>query len=105
MEDPYYSLEVFSRAVDALTTGEGDIKPRLGEAAKEFYTILRVEQLPKELQHKYKELLQELSEKEGGFPETVANMRKQRASSIAKKIIEIEGTLQEICYRESMNDK
>ena len=97
MIDACYCWEVFSRAFHALATGKGNINERLVEAAKEIFT-LNSQQLPEQLQSEFDQLITDLSIK-GDFRHTIATMRKDKAVSLAERILDMESTLREICYQ------
>lgn len=96
MPDPCYCWEVYLRASWALATGIGEIKERLLEAAREI-SILDSRMLPDQLQAEHEQLLKALSRR-GTLRNTVATMRKDKAKSLAEKIMDIESQLCEICH-------
>ena len=97
LSDPFYCWEVFLRASHALATGKGEIKERLAKAAREI-SVLHPQQLPEQLRAEYEKLMVALDLR------TVATMRKDKAVVLAERIVDLESTLREICYEESLRD-
>ena len=93
--DPDYCWEVFSRATQALGSGKGEVKERLVEAAREI-SGLDSQQLPEQLQMEYERLWAMLNSK-GSFRETIATMRKDKASQLAAGIMDMERELRNHC--------
>jgi hypothetical protein len=96
MPDPCYCWEVYQRASWALAIGIGKIKERLLEAALELST-LDSRMLPAQLQAEHEQLLKALSRR-GTLRNTVATMRKDKAKSLAERIVDIESQLCQICH-------
>ena len=102
MSDAFYCWKVFSSAYHALAIGKGKINERLIEAAREIF-ILHSQDLPDHLWPEFEQLIKDLSKK-GDFRSTIATMRKDKAVSLAERISDMESTLREICYQQSLSD-
>jgi hypothetical protein len=98
---PFYAWEKFGDAVHHLTIDEAEIKSRLFSAFVSI-SLLSPRDLPDELRGQFEELIGLLTAKdpkkdEGRIGATLHGMRKQKASEIAERFMNIYLRLAQIC--------
>jgi CRISPR/Cas system CSM-associated protein Csm2 small subunit len=100
MPDPLYALEKLSEAVYVLATGAGRIQDRLYESAP-FLVRAAPENIPDEkLRRMLTEILDDLTKKqpkhrEGRVGATLRRMKIEKATAIARRIVELHSRLKD----------
>lgn len=99
-----YAAGKFRQAVRILATGPGDVRSRLLDAYGVFY-IVRVADLPDEVQEDYRWIQQKLTsqkarhQEEGEVEATLRTIRNNTGVQIATRLVRINDELQFLCQQ------